>query len=61
MSGYYPQTTKLKDGNVVSHICLSTEESHVIITYDTLDLTIKEGGGTPIQRPSLLPPPRHGT
>ena len=41
--GHYRSLTKLREGNVFSHVflsvCLSTEGSNVTITHDELDLT----------------------
>ena len=40
--GYYRQPTKLKEGNVFSHVCLFTGRSQVTIIRDALDPIIKE-------------------
>ena len=48
---------KLLKGNVSSHVCLLTGGSHVTITHDALDFTVKAGPldmGFHLQGPLLV-------
>ena len=60
---YYRPPTKLWEGNVGWNVsvCLSWGWSHVAITRDALDLTVRDIFPGPGSSPSNSPPSRHGT